>query len=109
MRTISAFIHFQMEKSRNDCLTEFSNNYLFDNCTNNCMRNCCCCCIQEPSEKFKFYNSALLIKNDKVPPAYDINWNSYQIGLCGKIMRFIISFFVILVFLERSQSSNTQK
>jgi len=43
-----------------------------------------------------------MIKNEKVPPAYDINWNSYQTGICNKVFRFFIAFIVIIIFLAIS-------
>lgn len=53
-KTISAFIHFQYEKSKIDCLTYFNDHYLFDVCGHSCMRNLCCCCVDTPEPKYLF-------------------------------------------------------
>jgi hypothetical protein len=76
-RTISAYVHFQYEKSKVDCLTYFNNHYLFDSCSHSCMRACCCCCVNRPEEKYLFNGNPLLIKSEKVPTPEDINWGSF--------------------------------
>lgn len=62
-KTISAFIHFQYEKSKVDCLTYFNEHYLFDTCSHNCMRSMCCCCVAEPEQKYLFHGEKLFIKS----------------------------------------------
>jgi hypothetical protein len=63
------------------------------------MRNCCCCCLVEPEEKYLYKGRKLLIKNDKVPAPEDINWGTFEINPCGRLLRGLLAFFVILIFL----------
>ena len=44
------------------------------------------------------------MKNAKVPTPEDINWESYEIGVGGKIFRVIIAILIILVFIFISTS-----
>lgn len=46
---LSAYVHFEYEKSKHDCLQFFNNHYLFESWSHGCVRNCCCCCIDKPS------------------------------------------------------------
>ena len=73
-KTISAFVHFQYEKSKQDCLTYFNDHYLFDTCGHNCARSCCCCCVNEPDQKYMLDGEKLFIKSEKVSSPEDIEW-----------------------------------
>lgn len=101
-KTISAYVHFQYEKSKVDCLTYFNNHYLFNNCSHSCMRSCCCCCVDEPEPKYLFNGEKLLIKNEKVPTPEDINWGSFELSFCSKFCRVFFAFIVIVIFLAIS-------
>ena len=35
--TVSAYVHFQFEKSKVECLSYFNEHYLFDNCGHGCI------------------------------------------------------------------------
>lgn len=101
-RTISAFVHFQYEKSKVDCLTYFNKHYLFDSCSHSCMRSCCCCCVNRPEDKYLFNGQPLLIKNERVPTPEDINWGSFELSFCSRFCRGLCAFMVILIFLSIS-------
>jgi hypothetical protein len=101
-RTISAYVHFQYEKSKSDCLTYFNNHYLFDNCSHAYMRACCCCCVDRPEEKYLFNGQPLLIKSERVPTPEDINWGSFELSFCSRFCRVFCAFTIILIFLAVS-------
>lgn len=74
-KTISAYVHYEYEKSKVECLTYFNKHYLFNSCSHGAVRGCCCCCVDDPKEKFKLANKyKLLVKNEEVPNPEDINW-----------------------------------
>lgn len=41
----------------------------------------------------------ILIKNDEVPAPEDINWDSFEISICSKVMRLLFAALIILIFL----------
>jgi hypothetical protein len=75
--TQSAFVHFQFEKSKKECLEEFKQQYLYAKCSHNCCRTLCCCCIPDPTDRVTFRGSQLLVKSEKVPAPDDINWDHF--------------------------------
>lgn len=98
-------MHFQFEKSKVDMLEYYNEHYLFNTRnTHSCMRSLCCCCIDDPEQKYLYKGKKLYIKTEKVPEPEDINWDSYEVGCCGKIFRVLISVVIILVFLAISCS-----
>ena len=103
-KTISAYIHFEYEKSKVDCLTYFNDHYLFNTCGHNCVRGCCCCCVKEPDQKYLFFGEKLLVKQEKVPAPEDINWSSFELTSCGQFCRGCFAFLIILLFLAISCS-----
>lgn len=66
------------------------------------MRGICCCCIDDPEKKHLYKGKKLYVKTEKVPEPEDINWNSYEVGICGKIFRVLIAALIIIVFLAIS-------
>lgn len=74
---MSAFVHFQFEKSKVECLSYFNKYYLFDQCTHSCARSCCCCCVDKPDERAVFQSKTLMIADANPPAPEDINWESY--------------------------------
>lgn len=87
-----------------DCLGYYNDHYLFDSGMHSCFREVCCCCVDEVQEKYLYRGRPLKIKSAKVPEPEDINWESYEIGTCGKIVRVIIAILIILVFIFISTS-----
>lgn len=83
-------------------LTYFNRHYLFDTNLHGCVRSICCCCVDDPEPKYLFKGQKLYIKNEKVPEPEDINWDSFEVGCCGKFCRVLVSVLVILVFLALS-------
>lgn len=66
------------------------------------MRTICCCCIDDPQPKYLYKGKKLYVKTEKVPEPEDINWNSYEVGIFGKIIRVLVSAIIIIVFLALS-------
>lgn len=95
----SAYIHYQYEKSKVEMLTYFNKHYLFNTNLHGCARSICCCCVDDPEPKYLFKGQKLFVKNDKVPEPEDINWDSVEVGVCGKICRVLVAILVILIFL----------
>lgn len=84
-------------------LQYYSDHYLFGHKNSHSFaRAVCCCCIDDPEPKYLYKGKKLYVKSEKVAEPEDINWNSYQVGICGKIFRLIFSTFIILVFLAIS-------
>lgn len=84
-------------------LQYYSDHYLFNTKnSHSCMRGICCCCIDDPEQKHLYKGKKLYVKTEKVPEPEDINWNSYEVGICGKIFRVLIAALIILVFLAIS-------
>lgn len=65
--TIAAYVHFQFEKTRKECLEEFRHHYLYAKCSHALCRTFCCCCVPDPTEKLNFKSSRLLVRSEKVP------------------------------------------
>jgi hypothetical protein len=101
-RTVSAYVHFQFEKSKVECLSYFNDHYQFSTCSHCCMRTCCCCCVNEPDERGVFRSHKVFILNDRPPTPEDINWESYELDCCGTIIRICLSVLIILLFLALS-------
>ena len=97
--TVSAFVHFQFEKSKVDCLSYFNEHYLFDSCCHGCIRSCCCCCLKKPDQKAIFQEHTLFASPEQPSTPADINWGHFELSCCSKTVRFLFAFFVILVFL----------
>ena len=97
--TVSAYVHFQFQKSKVECLNYFNEHYRFDNCSHGCMRCCCCCCVNKPDERGVFHNKKILVTNDHPPAPEDINWESYDLTCCGSLLRLFFSILIILLFL----------
>jgi hypothetical protein len=77
-KAVSAYIHFEYEKSKVECLSFFNKHYLFNTCPHACFRCFCCCCIPEFDNQYKLHsNFRLLIKEEEVPTPEDINWESF--------------------------------
>lgn len=84
-------------------LQYYSDHYLFNTKnSHSCMRGICCCCIDDPEKKHLYKGKKLYVKTEKVPEPEDINWNSYEVGICGKIFRVLIAALIIIVFLAIS-------
>ena len=84
-------------------LQYYSDHYLFNNKNSHgCFRATCCCCIDDPQPKYLYKGKKLYVKNERVAEPEDINWDSYEVGFCGKIIRVLISTVIILVFLAVS-------
>lgn len=84
-------------------LQYYSDHYMFNNKnSHSCMRGMCCCCVDDPEPKYLYKGKKLYVKTDKVPEPEDINWNSYEVGICGKIFRILFSALIIIVFLAIS-------
>ena len=101
---MSAFIHFQYEKSKAECLTHFEKQYLFKNWSHCCMRSFFSFCIKnkESEKNTVFHDNQLFVSETYPPHPEDINWASFEIGICNKIFRSIFAGVVILIFLALS-------
>lgn len=99
-QTIAAFVHFEYEKSKMDCLEYFKKHYLFSASSfHSCMHSVCCCCIEEIKPEFVYDTKPLKIRNSTVPDPEEINWESFEIDGLSRCFRVCFAILVIIVFL----------
>lgn len=96
---MSAYVHFEFEKSKNDLLNYYSDHWMFDSCTHSCVSTLCGCCVKSPGPQYLFRGEQLKIKAEKVSDPEEINWESLDVGTCNKITRVIFAFVIIIVFI----------
>lgn len=63
---LSAFVHFEYEKSKTDMLNYYSDHWMFDSCSHDCVLGACNCCMEQPEEKYLFQGQRLKILSAKV-------------------------------------------
>lgn len=51
---MSAYVHFEFEKSKNDLLNFYSDHWKFDSCMHSCVSGMCCCCVKDLSPQYLF-------------------------------------------------------
>lgn len=96
---MSAYVHFEYEKSRNDLLNYYSDHWMFDTCIHSCVGAICGCCVNQPGPQYLFRGTQLKIKSEKVSDPEEINWESLDVGICSKISRILFAFVIIIVFI----------
>ena len=45
-----------------------------------------------------------MVANDNPPTPSDINWSNYDLSSCGKFIRIMVSFLIIILFLALSST-----
>lgn len=96
---MSAYVHFEFEKSKNDLLNYYSDHWMFNSCVHSCVSAICGCCVKQPGPQYLFRGEQLKIKAEKVSDPEEINWESLDVGTCSKITRIIFAFIIIIVFI----------
>lgn len=51
---LSAYVHFEYVKGKEDLLKYYSDHYMFDRGLHNCWKAICSCCISDPEPRYLF-------------------------------------------------------